>query len=54
MARKSVTIDLSGDDKVALERIVVDRNTPAKVFWRAKIVLPSQHDGIITSQKTDL
>jgi len=39
MARQHIAIDLNVEDKTALERLVEDRNTPAKIVWRARIVL---------------
>ncbi len=33
------TITLSDAERQALERLVTNRNTPAKIVWRAKIVL---------------
>ena len=32
-------ITVTAEDRVRLERLVADRNTPAKVVWRARIVL---------------
>ena len=32
-------ITITVEDRVWLERLVADRNTPAKVVWRAQIVL---------------
>ena len=32
-------ITVTSEDRVRLERLVADRNTPAKVVWRARIVL---------------
>ena len=34
-------ITISAEQRVALEQLVADRNTPAKVVWRARIVLAS-------------
>ena len=34
-------ITISAEQRVALEQLVADRNTPAKVVWRARIVLGS-------------
>ena len=34
-------IRISAEQRVALEQLVADRNTPAKVVWRARIVLGS-------------
>ena len=34
-------ITISAEQRVALERLVADRNTTAKVVWRARIVLAS-------------
>jgi hypothetical protein len=34
-------ITISAEQRVALERLVADRNTSAKVVWRARIVLAS-------------
>lgn len=34
-------IRISAEQRLALEQLVADRNTPAKVVWRARIVLAS-------------
>ena len=34
-------IIVTSEDRARLERVVGDRNTPAKVVWRARIVLAS-------------
>ena len=39
MRNGSTTITLSEDARRALKRLIVNRNTPAKVVWRAQIVL---------------
>ena len=39
MRNGSTTIILSEDARRALKRLIVNRNTPAKVVWRAQIVL---------------
>ncbi len=39
MADGNTTIILSDDERVALERLASNRNTPAKAVWRARIVL---------------
>ena len=39
MAAGITTISLSGDERSALEHLASNRNTPAKVVWRARIVL---------------
>jgi transposase len=39
MTDGSTTISLSDGERRALERLIANRNTPAKVVWRAKIVL---------------
>ena len=39
--RMKTDIDVTAEDRVLLERLVADRNTPAKVVWRAQIVLAS-------------
>ena len=39
MAEGNKTINLSKEERVALERLASNRNTPAKVVWRARIVL---------------
>ncbi len=39
MARQRIKINLNEDDKTALKQLVEDRNTPAKIVWRARIVL---------------
>ena len=37
--RKIEQISISAADRERLERLVLDRNTPQKVVWRAQIVL---------------
>jgi hypothetical protein len=32
-------ITVTAEDRVRLERLVADRNAPAKVVWRAQIIL---------------
>ena len=39
MRNGSTTITLSDDARRALKRLIANRNTPAKVVWRAQIVL---------------
>jgi transposase len=39
--RTGVEIQLASEDRVRLERLVADRNTPQKHVWRARIVLLS-------------
>jgi hypothetical protein len=39
--RMKTAITVSAEQRVALEQLVADRNTPAKVVWRARIVLAS-------------
>ena len=39
MRNGSTTITLSEDARRALKRLIANRNTPAKVVWRAQIVL---------------
>ena len=34
-------IIVTSEDRARLERLVGDRNTPAKIVWRAQIVLAS-------------
>jgi transposase len=45
--RRNLTLELSAADQVRLEQLVADRNTPAKVLWRADIVLATA-DGLGT------
>ena len=37
--RHNLTLELSAADRVRLEQLIADRNTPSKVVWRADIVL---------------
>ena len=37
--RENISFDVSAADRRRLEQLVSDRNTPAKVVWRAKIIL---------------
>ena len=46
--RKDITINLSAEDRVSLEAIVADRNSPHKHVWRADIVLATA-DGLGTN-----
>ena len=39
MRNGSTTLTLSEDARRALKRLIANRNTPAKVVWRAQIVL---------------
>jgi len=39
MTKGAYTITLSDDERTDLERLIANRNTPAKVVWRAEIVL---------------
>jgi transposase len=45
--RENISFDLSAADRRRLEQLVSDRNTPAKVVWRAKIILATA-DGLGT------
>jgi len=45
--RKHVSFDVSAADRDRLDELVADRNTPAKVVWRAKIILATS-DGLGT------
>jgi transposase len=45
--RENVSFDVSAADRTRLRLLVSDRNTPAKVVWRAKIILASA-DGLGT------
>lgn len=47
--RTGVTVQLSPEDRVALNKLVADRNTPKKHAWRAEIVL-LRADGIGTME----
>ena len=38
--RKGISIAVTPADRVRLEAIVRDRNSPQKLVWRARIVLP--------------
>ena len=46
--RTGISFDVSAADRARLEQLVADRNTPAKVVWRAKIILATA-DGLGTS-----
>ena len=39
MTKGAYTITLSCDERMGLDRLIANRNTPAKVVWRAEIVL---------------
>lgn len=39
MTHGTATITLSDDERLALERLIANRNSPAKVVWRAQIIL---------------
>ncbi len=39
MKNGSIAITLSDDERRTLKRLIADRNSPAKVVWRAQIVL---------------
>lgn len=45
--RKNIAFEVTADDRSRLERLVADRNSPAKVVWRAKIILATA-DGLGT------
>jgi len=45
--RYNLTLELKTVDRVRLEQLIADRNTPAKVVWRADIVLATA-DGLGT------
>ena len=45
--RHNLTLELSAADRVRLEQLIADRNTPSKVVWRADIVLATA-DGLGT------
>ena len=45
--RHKLSLELSTADRKRLERLIADRNTPAKVVWRADIVLATA-DGLGT------
>lgn len=47
--RTGVTVQLSPEDRVRLNKLVADRNTPKKHAWRAEIVLLSA-DGVGTME----
>ncbi len=38
-ARANIVVEVSTTDRVRLEAIVVDRNSPQKHVWRARIIL---------------
>jgi len=45
--RENISFDVSAADRRRLEQLVSDRNTPAKIVWRAKIILATA-DGLGT------
>ena len=45
--RSDLNIELSAADRVRLKRLVVDRNLPSKIVWRAQIILATA-DGLGT------
>ena len=47
--RPGITVDVSTADRVPLEAIVADRNSPQKHVWRSRIVLLTS-DGIGTNE----
>jgi transposase len=46
--RDGISFDVSAADRAWLEQLVADRNTPAKVVWRSKIILATA-DGLGTN-----
>jgi transposase len=46
--RTGISFDVSAADRIRLEALVADRNTPAKVVWRSQIILATA-DGLGTS-----
>ncbi len=36
---ENVSFDVSTADRLRVEQLIADHNTPAKVVWRAKIIL---------------
>ncbi len=47
--RKDITLEVSAADRVRLEAVVADRNSPQKHVWRAKIILATA-DGLGTTE----
>ena len=47
--RKDITVEVSAADRVRLEAVVADRNSPQKHAWRAKIILATA-DGLGTAE----
>ena len=47
MRRNDICLYLSPDDRVELQSLVADRNSPRKLVWRAEIVLATA-DGLET------
>jgi hypothetical protein len=43
--RKGIVVNVSAADRVRLEAVVADRNSPQKHVWRARIVLPPSGAG---------
>jgi hypothetical protein len=39
MRRDDICLYLNPDDRAQLQALVIDRNTPRKLVWRAEIVL---------------
>ena len=37
--RQGISVDVSATDRIRLEAVVADRNSPQKHVWRARIVL---------------
>ncbi len=46
--REGITVDVSAADRVRLEAVVADRNSPQKHVWRAMIV-PAAAEGLGTN-----
>src|SRR5512144_476570 len=47
--RKDISVEVSAADRVRLEAVVADRNSPQKHVWRAKIILATA-DGLGTAE----
>ena len=46
--RTGISFDVSASDRLRLEELIADRNTPGKVVWRSKIILGTA-DGLGTN-----
>jgi hypothetical protein len=42
--RTGITVTVNAEERLAVDALVENRNTPAKVVWRARIVLATADD----------